>query len=55
MDLSFGPEYEEFRQEVRDFIDKNRTNAPRGEPMKSEKVKDWQKLLIEKGYTARTI
>ena len=47
MDLSFGPEYEEFRQEVRDFIDKNRTNAPRGEPMKSEKVKDWQKLLIE--------
>ncbi len=55
MDLSFGPKYEEFRQEVRDFIDKNRTNAPRGEPMKSEKVKDWQKLLIEKGYTARTI
>ena len=55
MDLSFGPEYEEFRQEVRDFIGKNRTNAPRGEPMKSEKVKDWQKLLIEKGYTARTI
>ena len=55
MDLSFGPEYEEFRQEVREFIDKNRTNAPRGEPMKSEKVKDWQKLLIEKGYTARTI
>ena len=55
MALSFGPEYEEFRQEVRDFIDKNRTNAPRGEPMKSEKVKDWQKLLIEKGYTARTI
>lgn len=55
MDLSFGPEYEDFRDEVRDFIDKNRANAPRGEPMKSEKVKDWQQLLIEKGYTARTI
>ena len=53
MDLSFGGEYEAFRQEVRQFIASNRDKAPTGG--RSEKSKAWQKLLIENGYTARTI
>jgi len=56
MDLSFGSEYEAFRQEVREFIEKNRHLAPVGAVgLRSEKRLSWQKLLIENGYTARTI
>ncbi|MEC8834530.1 MAG: acyl-CoA dehydrogenase family protein, partial [Pseudomonadota bacterium] len=55
MDLSYGPEYEAFRQGVREFIETNRDRAPRGEAMKSDRVQSWQKLLIDNGYTARTI
>ena len=55
MDLSYGPEYEAFRQEVRGFSDTKRDNAPRGEAMKSDRVRSWQRLLIQNGYTARTI
>ncbi len=55
MDLSYGPEYEAFRQGVREFIETNRDRAPRGEAMKSDRVQRWQKLLIDNGYTARTI
>ena len=55
MDLSYGPEYEAFRQETRDFIDRHKNQAPRGHGMKSPEVLSWQKLLIENGYAARTI
>ena len=55
MYLSYGAEYEAFRAEVRDFISVHRDQAPKGEGMRSEKVLNWQKLLIEHGYTARTI
>lgn len=55
MDLSYGPEYDEFRQEVRNFIAAQGHLAPRGEPLRSEKVKRWQQLLIQNGYAARTI
>ena len=55
MDLSYGPEYDTFRQEVKDFIEGHRDQAPRGEGLRSERLKSWQKLLIEHGYTARTI
>ncbi len=58
MDLSYGPEYETFREEVRDFIAVNRhlaaKNAGRAARPSNEGVA-WQKLLIEHGYTARTI
>src|SRR3546814_10836079 len=58
MDLSYGPEYEMFREEVRGFIAANRhlapTNADRAERPSKEGVA-WQKLLIQHGYTARTI
>ncbi len=56
MDLSYGSEYETFRQEVRQFIEANSHLAPEGaEGFKSERRLSWQKLLIENGYTARTI
>jgi alkylation response protein AidB-like acyl-CoA dehydrogenase len=55
MDLSYGGEYEAFRNEVRQFITDHADHAPKGEGMRSKPVLDWQALLIEKGYTARTI
>ncbi len=55
MDLSFGPEYDEFRQQVRGFLAANIDKSPRNVPMRSQATLDWQKLLIENGYTARTI
>ena len=55
MDLSYGPQYEEFREEVRSFLADNAESAPRGEPIRSKKTLAWQQLLIEKGYAARTI
>lgn len=55
MDLSYGPEYDEFRHEVRNFIAAQKHLAPRGEPLRSERVKRWQQLLIHNGYAARTI
>ena len=53
MDLSFGAEYEQFRTEVKSFIETYRDQVPgRG---RGADAKAWQKLLIEHGYTARTI
>ena len=51
MDLSYSPEYEAFRAEVRGFLEANRSRAPGhgGDGL------TWQKLLIENGYAARTI
>jgi alkylation response protein AidB-like acyl-CoA dehydrogenase len=55
MDLSYGPEYEAFRGEVRQFLDEHRQDAPKGEVLRSPKMLAWQKTLIEHGYAARTI
>ena len=58
MDLSFGPEYEDFRAELRSFIEKNKHKAPppgMGMHHPGPQERDWQKLLIEHGYTCRTI
>ncbi len=55
MDLSYGPEYEAFRGEVADFLEKHGDQAPKGGNIKSQEVRDWQALLIEHGYAARTI
>jgi alkylation response protein AidB-like acyl-CoA dehydrogenase len=55
MDLSFGAEAEAFRSEVRSFLDQHKSKAPRGEDVRSKVVLDWQALLIENGYAARTI
>jgi len=55
MDLSYGPEYEQFREEVRGFLDAHGDDAPRGEGLRTPKVLAWQRTLIEHGYAARTI
>ena len=56
MDLAYGPQYDGYRRQVAEFIEKHRDKAPRHDaPMKSEQVRNWQKLLIEHGYAARTI
>ena len=55
MDLSFGPEYEGFRGEVVTFLASNADKAPKGNDLRGQQAKDWQKLLIEHGYTCRTI
>ena len=57
MDLAYGPEYDAFRAEVRDFIRDNKDKAPKrfGVARPSEESLAWQRLLIEHGLTARTI
>ena len=55
MDLSFGQEYEEFRAEVRQFVEDNRDKQPKARDYRSEDAVAWQKKLIENGYTLRTI
>ena len=53
MDLSFGPEYEEFREGIRAFAKAHGGHAPgRADPVD---MREWQKLLIANGYAARTI
>ena len=58
MDLDYGPEYDVFRKQVRAFIEAHRHLAPPSADRAarpSSKAVEWQKLLIEHGYTARTI
>lgn len=57
MDLAYGPQYDAFRQEVRDFLAKHGSKAPRrfAVARPSAELLEWQRLLIEHGYAARTI
>lgn len=60
MDLTYGTEYDAFREQVRAFCRSNRPDyAMEGIPGVTERpsqgVLDWQAKLIEHGYTARTI
>ena len=57
MDLSLGPEYDEFRAEVAAFLAAHEHEAPNPGDLdyKSSKRLNWQKSLIEQGYAARTI
>jgi len=52
MDLSYSPEHEAFRGEVRSFLETHGAQAPRGG---GPDALAWQKLLIAHGYAARTI
>lgn len=54
MDLSFGPEYDTFRNEVKTFLNDQKAASPKG-PGFGKDGKEWQKTLIKHGYTARTI
>ena len=55
MDLSYSPEYETFRAEIRAFARQHGARAPRGMAATMEGAREWQKLLIAHGYAARTI
>ncbi|MBW2270961.1 MAG: acyl-CoA dehydrogenase family protein [Deltaproteobacteria bacterium] len=59
MDLSYAEEYERFRHEVRAFVEAHRDHAPEASGVMGGRASDdllaWQKLLIERGYAARTI
>ncbi len=60
MDLSYGPRYEAFRREVREFLEQTRGEAPeaqgRGAGLRGPgALAGWQKRLVERGYAARTI
>jgi len=60
MDLSYGPEYEAFRDEIRAFLAAHKDRSPKAGAgitagRVSPELRDWQALLIEHGYAARTI
>jgi alkylation response protein AidB-like acyl-CoA dehydrogenase len=59
MDLSFGAEYESFREQVREFIEQHRDRAPSAQGVMGARASAamlaWQKLLLERGYAARAI
>jgi alkylation response protein AidB-like acyl-CoA dehydrogenase len=55
MDLSYSPEYEAFREQVRAFARQHGASAPRGMAASMDGAREWQRLLIEHGYAARTI
>ncbi|MCY3885393.1 MAG: acyl-CoA dehydrogenase family protein, partial [Gammaproteobacteria bacterium] len=61
MDLAYSAEYEQYRQDLREFLDKNKHRSPgmiatafTGEE-RERIAREWQQLLIEHGYAARTI
>jgi len=63
MDLNDQEEHKTFREEVRSFLKEFRYLAPKETAMSywlspkpySQEVKDWQALLVEKGYACRTV
>jgi alkylation response protein AidB-like acyl-CoA dehydrogenase len=55
MDLSYGSQYEAFREETRAFVETHRHLAPKDLRFDREKTPLWQKLLIDSGYAARSI
>ena len=56
MDLAYGAEYDDFREEVKAFIREHQHRQPqRSDGLRSQALKVWQRLLIEHGYHSRTI
>ncbi len=57
MDLSYSPEHQAFRDQVRKFLADHKDKAPKamGLGLGNKQAREWQKLLIKHGYTARTI
>ena len=51
MDLEYGPEYDDFRSEVINFIKENEDVKLTG-PMRDESRVNWQQKLIDNGYFA---
>ena len=58
MDLTLSPKYRDLQAQVRAFLAAHMDKAPTpggGRQRPSQKALDWQKLLLEKGYFARSI
>lgn len=57
MDLHYTKEHEAFRAEVRQFLSEHQASYPKpfGVNRPTEEARNWQALLIERGYAARTI
>ena len=57
MDLEYSQEYKDFQQQVRAFAEKHGHQSPRGSAVArpDQQTREWQALLIENGYAARTI
>ena len=57
MDLAYSPEHEQFRRDVREFLEQSRPQWPPSRSLgrASPEYRRWQALLIERGYTARSI
>ena len=52
MDLSYGHEYDTFREEVKSFIQAHQHKQPGpGDGLKSPALREWQRLLIETATT----
>ena len=54
MDLEYGPEYNEFREEVRSFVKDNEGVNLIGESLRSTARVEWQQTQIDNGYFARS-
>jgi alkylation response protein AidB-like acyl-CoA dehydrogenase len=57
MDLRMGPEYDAFRSQVREFLQRHRDRAPSASigGRDQRELRQWQGILIEAGYAARTV
>ena len=56
MDLTYGAEYDVFREAVKAFIREHKHRQPQpGDGFRSQALKDWQSALIEHGYHSRTV
>jgi alkylation response protein AidB-like acyl-CoA dehydrogenase len=57
MDLNFTQEYEDFRNDVRGFLDAHKADAPAAgdRSVRSKKRLAWQKILLANGYAGRTL
>ena len=57
MNLEYGPQYEQFRAEVRAFLERHKNTKPAQSLMdvSAKERAAWLALLIEHGYWARTI
>ena len=55
MDLTYGPEYEAFREQVRTFLAAHAHEAPVAGSPRDDRARAWQRRLIDNGYTARSI
>jgi len=58
MDLTYSKKHQKLQREIRDFIEKYGHLSPKfggGRKKPDEKDLHWQKLLLERGYFARTV